>query len=66
MVKKIRIILVDDEPLLLESLELIFFMEDDFVVIGTATDGYAALKLLEDRGADMALVDLRMVGMGGA
>jgi DNA-binding NarL/FixJ family response regulator len=64
-VKEIKIILVDDEPLLLESLELIFFMEDDFQVVGTASDGDAALKLLEDRTADIALVDLRMVGMGG-
>lgn len=61
----VKIILVDDEPLLLESLELIFFMEDDFTVVGTATDGAAALKLLENQSADIALVDLRMVGMGG-
>ena len=60
-----KIILVDDEPLLLESLELIFFMEDDFMVVGTATDGAAALKILDGCRADIALVDLRMVGMGG-
>lgn len=63
--KDTKIILVDDEPLLLESLEIIFFMEDDFTVIGTATDGAAALKILEEKSADIALVDLRMVGMGG-
>lgn len=63
--KETKIILVDDEPLLLESLELIFYMEDDFTVVGTATDGAAALKLLEKQKADIALVDLRMVGMGG-
>lgn len=63
--KEIKLILVDDEPLLLESLELIFFVEDDFVVVGTATDGAAALRLLEERSADIALVDLRMFGMGG-
>jgi DNA-binding NarL/FixJ family response regulator len=65
MEKITRIILVDDEPLLLESLELIFFMENDFQVVGTATDGAAALKLLEDHPADIILVDLQMVGMGG-
>ncbi len=65
MKKITKIILVDDEPLLLESLELIFFMEDDFAVVGTATDGAAALKLLENCSADIALVDLRMVGMDG-
>jgi DNA-binding NarL/FixJ family response regulator len=63
--KEIKIILVDDEPLLLESLELIFFVEDDFTVVGTAADGAAALKLLENQSADIALVDLRMFGMGG-
>ncbi|SHH87788.1 two component transcriptional regulator, LuxR family [Sporobacter termitidis DSM 10068] len=60
-----KLILVDDEPLLLESLELIFFMEDDFQVVGTATNGAAALTILENRNADIALVDLRMVGMDG-
>lgn len=63
--EKIKLMLVDDEPLLLESLELIFFMEDDFMVVGTAADGAAALKLLENKSADIALVDLRMFGMGG-
>lgn len=65
MTELTKIILVDDEPLLLESLELIFFMEEDFQVVGTATDGNSALTLLENRKADVALVDLRMVGMGG-
>ena len=65
MKETVKLLLVDDEPLLLESLALIFFMEDDFVVVGTATDGAAALKVLENSSADIALVDLRMVGMGG-
>lgn len=60
-----KIILVDDEPLLLESLELILSMESDFEVVGTASDGTAALELLQNREADLALVDLRMFGMGG-
>ena len=65
MEHKTKIILVDDEPLLLESLEIILSIEPDFEVVGTASDGASALCLLEDRSADIALVDLRMVGMGG-
>jgi DNA-binding NarL/FixJ family response regulator len=65
MKERTKIILVDDEPLRPERLELIFFMEDDFTVIGTARDGAAALRILEGQPADIALVDLRMVGMGG-
>ncbi len=34
-------------------------------MVGTAADGAAALRLLEDRSADIVLVDLRMFGMGG-
>ena len=60
-----KIILVDDEPLLLESLKLILSMEADMKVLGTAADGKEALMLLEKEQADIALVDLRMVGMGG-
>ncbi len=60
-----KIILVDDEPLLLESLKLILSMEEDFEIVGTASDGKAALELLKNQPADIALVDLRMVGMGG-
>ncbi len=65
MTDTIDILLVDDEPLLLESLELIFFMENGFNVVGTASDGFAALRLLENKSANVAMVDLRMVGMDG-
>ena len=60
-----RILLVDDEPLLLESLEMILATIPDFSVVGSATDGAAALRLLEHAEADLALIDLNMVGMGG-
>ena len=61
---KYKILLVDDEPLLIESLEIIlefYGME----IIGTARDGYEALKVLSANDCDIALVDLNMEGMGG-
>lgn len=61
----IKILVVDDEILLLESLSLIFSLEDALEVIGTATDGIAALQILEHQKADIALVDLNMDGMNG-
>ena len=48
-----KILLVDDEPLLLESLEIILTMSGDYEVIGKAGNGVEALELLN------------MPGMGG-
>ena len=41
-----KILLVDDEPLLLESLEIILSMSGDYEVTGKAGNGLEALKLL--------------------
>lgn len=65
MNNSIKILLVDDEILLTESLEIIFSFTDGFEVIGKASDGTEALSVLETVKADIALVDLNMKGMGG-
>lgn len=61
-----KVLLVDDENLLLDSLEIILSL-NGMEIIGKANDGNAAIKLLgsvkED--CDIALVDLNMKGMGG-
>ncbi len=59
-----KVLLVDDENMLLDSLEIILSM-NDMEVVGKAHDGNEALKLLEMTGCDIALVDLNMKGMGG-
>lgn len=60
-----KIVLVDDEPLLLESLEIILTMSGDYEVCGKAGNGVEALKLLSENVPDVMLVDLNMPGMGG-
>ncbi|MBE5876505.1 MAG: response regulator transcription factor [Lachnospiraceae bacterium] len=62
--KQYRILLVDDEVLLLESLEIILSL-NDMQIVGKAHDGREALELLEKVSCDLALVDLNMKGMGG-
>lgn len=64
MNNKLRILLVDDEPLLLESLEIILTM-NGIEIAGMAQEGGEALRLLKKQTCDMALVDLNMKGMGG-
>ena len=61
---KIKILLVDDETLLLESLEIILTL-NDMEVVGTAHDGNEALSILQKQECSLALVDLNMKGMGG-
>ncbi len=60
----LKVLLVDDEPLLLESLEIILSM-NQIKVIGMAHDGKEALAILREKQCQMALVDLNMKGMGG-
>lgn len=61
---RLRILLVDDEPLLLESLEIILTL-NGMEIVGTAHDGQEALEVLKEHSCDLALVDLNMKGMGG-
>ncbi|WP_167957567.1 response regulator [Anaerosporobacter faecicola] len=65
MEQPLRILLVDDETLLLDSLEIILSLSQNMSVIGKAHDGQQALSVLKERTADLALVDLNMEGMGG-
>lgn len=61
----IEILLVDDEPLLLESLEIVLTIKGGFSVCGTAGNGVEALNLLTGHQPDVMLIDLNMPGMGG-
>lgn len=65
-ISKYRALLVDDENLLLDSLEIILTL-NGFDVVGKANDGREAIKILEEQvnECDIALVDLNMKGMGG-
>lgn len=60
-----KILLVDDEPLLLESLEIVLTIKGGFEVCGTAGNGIKALEILKETHADVMLIDLNMPGMGG-
>ncbi|MBQ8687215.1 MAG: response regulator transcription factor [Ruminococcus sp.] len=61
---KLRILLVDDEPLLLESLDIILTL-NGMEIAGMSHDGFEALSVLSGKACDLALVDLNMKGMGG-
>ena len=59
-----KVLLVDDESLLLESLEIILTF-GGMEIVGTAHNGNEALSVLENTTCDIALVDINMPEMGG-
>lgn len=61
----IRFLVVDDEPLAIERLQLLLARMDGVIVAGTASDGAAALRLVEAVRPDAVLLDIAMPGMDG-
>lgn len=60
-----KILIVDDEPLLLDSLEIILKISGGYDVVGKATNGIEALPYFAKEQIDILLVDLNMPKMGG-
>ena len=61
-----KIIIVDDDDLIRESLSLTTLsLEDDIEVVGEAEDGDAAVTLCENVQPDIALMDIRMPVLDG-
>ncbi|MGW4965211.1 response regulator [Nonomuraea sp. NPDC004186] len=61
----IRLIIVDDHPVVRDGLRGIF-TDDEFEVVGEAGDGFEALAVVERTNPDVVLTDLRMPRMKGA
>lgn len=62
----LRLLLVDDEKIILKGLESTYdWASMGFTVVGTASDGIAALDMLETTKPDVILTDIRMKRMDG-
>lgn len=61
----IKIIIVDDDVLIRESLKIIFQMDEEFQVIDTGSNGQEAIHLCEKHAIDIAILDVRMPVMNG-
>lgn len=60
-----KILIVDDDPLVCQSLQLLLSREEDMEVVGTANDGLEAITCCEQALPDLILMDIRMPGMDG-
>ena len=61
----VRILLVDDQPLLRTGFKLILEAEHDLTIVGEAGDGAAAVEATRTLMPDVVLMDIRMPGMDG-
>jgi two-component system response regulator AlgR len=61
----LRTLLVDDEPLAIERLQILCARVPGLHLVGTASDGAAALRLVEALKPDLLLLDIAMPGLDG-
>jgi two-component system, NarL family, response regulator LiaR len=62
---KIRIIVADDHAVVREGTRTLLEREKDMVVVGEASDGEEAVKLIEQLKPDVAILDISMPKLSG-
>ena len=63
--KKIRTLIVDDEPLARERLAALLRPREDIEVVGECRDGEDAVLAIHDLAPDLVFLDIQMPGMSG-
>jgi DNA-binding NarL/FixJ family response regulator len=62
---KIRVLVVDDHPVLRDGVAAILENQTDMVLVGEARDGSEAIERFRSLRPDVTLMDLQMPGMNG-
>lgn len=63
--KRIRVLIVDDQPIFREGLRVVLSMFDDLEVVGEAGDGEEALSVCRELSPDVVLMDMKMPKLDG-
>jgi two-component system LytT family response regulator len=62
---KIRVLIVDDEPLAREGVALALAPERDVEIVGSCEDGPSAVGAIRELAPDLVFLDVRMPGLDG-
>jgi two-component system response regulator DesR len=61
----IRVVVAEDQALVLDALAALLALEDDIEVVGRARDGAVALKMVDASKPDVLVSDIEMPGLTG-
>lgn len=61
----LRTLIVDDEPLAIERMQILCADQSGVTLVGTASDGAAALRMIESLSPDLVLLDIAMPELDG-
>jgi DNA-binding NarL/FixJ family response regulator len=65
MTAKVRIVLCDDHPIVLAGLRAMIDAEKDLELVGEASNGFEALRLIQRLQPDVAIIDISMPQLNG-
>lgn len=65
MADQIRVLIVDDHPVVRQGLRTFLDLQDGLTVVGEADDGETAVEIADEVKPDVILLDLRMPGSDG-
>ena len=63
--ERVRLLVADDHPAIIDAVARFIAEEDGIELVGRAADGEEALRLIEERRPDVAVLDIRMPHFGG-
>jgi DNA-binding NarL/FixJ family response regulator len=61
----IRLVVADDHPLILDALQQLFHLEEDFQLLACCRNGTETLQAVKDSQPDVLILDIRMPGQDG-
>ncbi|MCR4926924.1 MAG: response regulator transcription factor, partial [Lachnospiraceae bacterium] len=63
--EKIKVIIADDSDFVRDGMRIILSVDDEFEVVGCAANGREAIRIAEEKKADVILMDIQMPEMDG-